>query len=249
MSLILDLVMGVLLGVLAVVGGSLMLGQLDRHRESVADWWLWVSMGALRRGLLVIPESGRRPKLYASRFDDESGGEAVRIDGSEKHFADPGGKMGELAGRPFGIVDARRNVILEPQDLALGQAIRDRREQDRLQLDREETPTDDIWLLGWLQIDDEPAAVPLTTGPAVVDGSADPGIASRTRTFIENSQSMFDSTQTVQQMIWLFAAGAGFGLVAIGTRLASSTSGAGGGITLPSPGLLRWPLVALGVLG
>ncbi len=232
MSLLGDLLLGLLGGVAMMTAGVIGLSVFlpKRWQRWLGRMYFGWTAQINGRSMLVFPENGRRPELKISRFDDSVGAEGVEIDGSEKHFRDPDGNMGLWHGRPFGIAHASSNVVLTPKEMELGKVLADRRATNDLEVvdagQRE-------WVSGWVRMPDGPRLVNPLSGQDAVDGDADPGIGSRVKTFVELSQDLFNTRQTVQQIMFLVAAATGFGLVGLGAKVAEDMNTGGGGVNVP----------------
>lgn len=251
MSFVSSVLLGFLAGVIVIVVLPLVVGRLlpRRLQHGLGGWYFELTMKLYGRALLILPENGIRPTIKPSKFDDAAGGETTRLDGAEKSWRDPGGKMGQFKGKPFGIARADSNVIITPQDMEVGEQLARHEANDNLELKSRVPDGDDgsnlvDWVNGWFKVPAGPRIVDPLAARKVVDGSADPGIATRIRTFVENSQKMFDRSQTLQQLMWLAAGAAGFGLPVLAQRVLSG-SGGGGGIDLPIGGLIDIVVVGL----
>jgi len=204
-----------------------------KDAEPVIQQYIDMAMAILGRSLLLKRKHGGY-SFKRSDFDATIPSEQVSIGGEDRDFLDPNGYMSTFRGQRFGIAHEARNIIATPRLADLG------REKARLERegDWETTANGDVYKRAFFKLDsDEERLVDIDDLLKVIQGSATPALGQRTETYIEKSQSVFDSATPMDVMIWLMSLGVSFGLMYLGYKLRDPSAG-GGGSVLPMTILL-----------
>lgn len=243
MSLLLGIVAAFLSGFLVVLVAPLAARLLGGRQaaEAVAQHYFDMAAKLYGRLLLVLREGGGL-ELVQSEHDASIGLEKATLDGEDKHFEDPHNYMSRFYRVPFGLADEARGVIINPRICELGEIVKWKRE------DGMKTETDGgTYFEGVLPIEsDETRLVHPKYARPIITGSATADLADKVDALMEISQSRFDSSPTVQYLVWLGALGGGFGLVLLAFQVLQSTGGGtpGRGINVPT---IVGPLLGVGL--
>jgi len=185
------------------------------------------AISALRRGTFVLERGG--VQLKASRYDEAAGEEGIKLDGSQRHFADPGGKMTTAYNKPIGIADQERGVMIDIRDADIGAQVAQLSHNDEFVHEVGKT----AYLRNYVKIPRDGKLVPVKSALSMVDGSADPGLVMRMRKIIKTMQSPYNSSSLVQYLPWLMAFGAGAAVPYMAKEVGGSSGGGGLGGGLP----------------
>lgn len=244
MSVILGMLAAFLSGFLVVVVAPLLARLLGGVQGAAIVAQTYFSMSAKLYGrLLLVLREGGGLDLVNSSHDASIGLEKATLDGEDKHFEDPYNYMSRFYNVPFGIADEERGVVISPQIAELGELVRWARE-DGIRVESDGR----TYFQGVVPIDtSEHRLVHPQDARAIIQGSATADLADKIDDLMEVSQSRFNSTPTMQYLVWLGALGAGFGIVAIAYQLLQSGGGSlGRTIGIPTITGIWW---TLGVVG
>jgi len=201
----------------------------------------------LAEGWVLIVRSHGGVTLRGAEFDPERGTGMwiVRMGGEEKYFNDPNGMMGTWRGKPFGIADEEKGVIVSPPQIDLGNKLRsmadDRRlhitEQVEQRMDNGQTvQVPQHYVAGVVPVSKASGLLQLHGARAIIQGDASPGVVEMVNTIVEQMFSLYDSSPAVQYIMWIGSIFAGGAFLWLLLKLNESLSADAGG-QLPSAGL------------
>lgn len=225
---------GGLLGMLAYIAFPWIVGErapLELRNRFAQHYWGMMAV-AMDRMLLVVRER-TGVDLCASKHDAEmGGGEAVTLEGRQRNYEDPAGKMGYLKNRPIGIVTDIVNVVVDPLTAEVGRQKRERRDAGEEWIDLESI--DGIDEAGeayaaHYRVASEPHGVDIEDAIEYVDRAAPPESADATYERVKLSQMVFKNVNMLEIMslALLYLVGLG-GVYLVADFLASGSSGGGG---------------------
>ncbi|GAA0305684.1 hypothetical protein [Halarchaeum salinum] len=235
MSLILDLLKALVLGVLAFYLFPLVAGLIlpwDDARDLVRPY-VGMATSTLKRALLVKRSHGGWT-LKKTSFDGGVGGEVAKLSGEPHTWRDFGHHMTTWKSATFGLAHEDKNVIFDARVPDLGRRFRELQQTGRWLHDGRRK--------AFFLIDDARSLVNLDDALNIIPGSASPRLADRVEEDIKKSQALFNSRKgqlvTTLQLLMFF--GAGVGTIYFASRL----RGSGGG-SVTSVTLLLQPLSAV----
>lgn len=238
MSLLLTGMIGLMSGLLVFLAAPIVgtaIATATGRENPLPEAYFSMAANCFGNVFLVIRETGKMNlELHSGDFDSEMGLWEIKLNGETKHFEDPHDYMSRLYKRPFAIADEKRGVIINPMIAEIGELVEHKHDSGSLVTEiGSETFVDGIIPVrrGAKRL------VNLNKGRVCVTGSASASTADRIQTYIEISQSLFDRHPTAQYLIWLMAAGTGFGMNVFAAQYAKSTGGsvgAGSGISVPT---------------
>lgn len=237
MSIILDLLKAYVAGVLVFFAfGTLAAALLPwEDAKPIVDQYINMAMTVVKRGLFVKHRGNI--KLVKTSVAD-FGAEVAKLGGSVHHWHDVDDRMASCYAATIGLAAAgenAKNVVFDARLAGIG--------GKWLQIKRQRLLQHDGMWKTFCHMSPGRHLADLSKAAAVIEGSASPRLADHVDDFTEKSQAGWNSrrSQAVQTIQLLMFAGAGFGLVYLGAKLAASTGGAVTGISLGAAPLVGLP--------
>lgn len=221
MGLITDTILGFQLGLLVVICVPIFVApSLDpEQRQRIAGIYWHMAMFSFRRSLLA--RQNTLLSLIGTSYNGKRNGEEFELGGETKHVEDVGRFMRTLKNRPFGLISAGRNAIVDPMIAEIAEFRKKQKQKN-----------DHVIEDGRLATKTNPHGraytpfCPLPRQQRVVDpklaedrmhGSAEPSDANTVYVWGIKSQELFNRYDTVERaMIVVTAFVAGYGVTWFG---------------------------------
>lgn len=231
----LALVLVVLFFVLGVALGPLLVAALtvaldDRRGHRVADMAVGLGLKSVWKPVLSFTaqdELTLKKRSFSEKHDREYLTFGGFFSGIKRHLWDLRDRLHPFYGTPFGFVDERFGVIVDPRDALLGEELR--RAHDNGTYEHRTTEDGSLHesVLAAFEVPSGYNGVQLSHASVLFGGSLDSQIIDRVRDLYETSQAPKGETSALRQL--LVPVGAFFGVVLLLMFAAGQTGGGGGG--------------------
>jgi len=234
MSLLLWGVVGLLVGILAVIASPIIAGPYlsTRARERVADVYYGLAMAAMDRAILIRRLNGGYT-VKASEFDSEHSTETVSIGGETHDLSDVANLMTRAYKRPFAINFEGYNTLVDARHAELGEEHHEHCQSNRHKADGNWRP--DFTMPSATRLVD-PSMV-----KHIMPSSTEPGDRREATQLTKESLADYKSKDPVDIVIiagiYMAAIGLVWFLASNGGGISSSVMSAAGSILMPGVGL------------